>query len=120
MYINFLVQWPVYYFYECNAGMSNSKGVSMVHKLKKLEHINLTSLSKRRVDLATQVCMCILIKTRYIITFVQEVGNCVCVYMCVCVCVCVFVCVCVSGCVSVCACVRVRVCVSASQATVFK
>lgn len=34
--------------------MPNSKGVSMVHKLK-LEHINLTSFSKMRVDLAAQV-----------------------------------------------------------------
>ena len=40
--------------YERNAGISTNKGISMVHKLK-LEHINLTSFSKMRVDLAAQV-----------------------------------------------------------------
>ena len=42
--------------YGRNLGSTNHCGVSMVHKLT-LEHINLTSFSKMRVDLAAQVFM---------------------------------------------------------------
>lgn len=40
--------------YQRNLGSVDNVGVSMVHKLT-LEHINLTSFSKMRVDLAAQV-----------------------------------------------------------------
>lgn len=40
--------------YQQNLGSVDNVGVSMVHKLT-LEHINLTSFSKMRVDLAAQV-----------------------------------------------------------------
>ena len=40
--------------YQRNVGSGNNCGVSMVHKLT-LEHINLTSFLKMRVDLAAQV-----------------------------------------------------------------
>ena len=40
--------------YQRNLGSSDNVGVSMVHKLT-LEHINLTSFSKMRVNLAAQV-----------------------------------------------------------------
>lgn len=40
--------------YQPNLGSVDNVGVSMVHKLT-LEHINLTSFSKMRVDLAAQV-----------------------------------------------------------------
>ena len=40
--------------YQRNLGSADNVGVSMVHKLT-LEHINLTSFSKMRVDLAAQV-----------------------------------------------------------------
>ena len=42
--------------YEQNLGSSSNVGVSMVQKLT-LEHLNLTSFSKMRVDLAAQVNM---------------------------------------------------------------
>ena len=40
--------------YHRNLGSASNVGVSMVHKLT-LEHINLTTFSKMRVDLAAQV-----------------------------------------------------------------
>jgi len=40
--------------YSRNLGNVDNCGVSMVHKLT-MEHINLTSFSKMRVDLAAQV-----------------------------------------------------------------
>ena len=43
--------------YDRNLGSSSNVGVSLVHKLT-LEHLNLTSFSKLRVDLAAQVSMC--------------------------------------------------------------
>ena len=43
--------------YERNLGSASNVGVSLVHKLT-LEHLNLTSFSKMRVDLAAQVSMC--------------------------------------------------------------
>ena len=42
--------------YEKNLGSDENCGVSMIHKLT-LEHINLTSFSKMRVDLAAQVSL---------------------------------------------------------------
>ena len=41
-----------------NRDKGKGTGLCMVPKLK-FEHINLTSFSKMRVDLATQVCACI-------------------------------------------------------------
>lgn len=41
--------------YEQNLGSSSNVGISMVQKLT-LEHLNLTSFSKMRVDLVSQVC----------------------------------------------------------------
>ena len=43
--------------YDRNLGSASNVGVSLVHKLT-LEHLNLTSFSKMRVDLAAQVSMC--------------------------------------------------------------
>ena len=49
------ISWePICKLYERNLGSPDNCGVSMVHKLT-LEHINLTSFSKMRVDLAAQV-----------------------------------------------------------------
>ena len=52
-----LISWQhICQLYERNLGSTNNCGVSMVYKLT-LEHINLTSFSKMRVDLAAQVFM---------------------------------------------------------------
>lgn len=42
--------------YDKNLGNASNVGVSLVHKLT-LEHLNLNSFSKMRVDLAAQVIM---------------------------------------------------------------
>jgi len=51
--------------YYRNMGDPNSCGVSLVHKLT-LEHINLTSFSKMRVDLAAQVSVLVLTLKFYV------------------------------------------------------
>ena len=51
------ISWqPIRELHKRNVGSTTNCGVSMAHKLT-LEHINLTSFSKMRVDLAAQVRM---------------------------------------------------------------